>query len=786
MPSVIASMTGVRIKSDFFTAAPTFELFPLNQRAALLYGRNGCGKSTVAQGFREYIEPVEPRRVELSPMASSIKIDAPSGHKGKFFVFDEDYVAKRIRVKADGLDAIVLFGEQIELDEQIAKTEAEITVKRDELDRQEKECAKFNATTNVIAPDYWQNQIRTELKNDTGWANNGARIKGQKQNLSVTDEVIERIGQLSPARTQAELQGEFDRRYAQFTTTAKTTATVPTPILPISITGDMGQQATELLSKVVPRPQWNEREQKIFNLLGGQGLDTAKLFLSNAETTICNKCLQPVSEEYRITVLHELDCLLNRDVEEFREALREMLLPEALNTAYEAYRELTTYSAVRDCLDIYITTVSAHNAAVKTKIDNPFDPQEYNITIGVMATNEALNQALIALEADRVNYNRIISQRDEVVTELMTLNDSLAHHAIKGMYGSLHTQRETKTAADKRLVQQKTMLQSLIDHKERLVAQQNNFVIAADKINQSLEYIFCCKRRLKLVLGDNKQYHLKVKGRAVPPSKVSCGERNALALSYFFTEIANNTNVSAVYADEVFLVIDDPVSSFDFENRIGVQSLLRWKLGQVLEGCATSKILIMTHDIGTAFDLEKGLKEIKDRLKNAKPADYQLLRLEDDTVTKLHDNQRNEYTLMLGRIFEYAKTGVDDGLVIGNIMRRVLEAFATFSYKAGIDNISSKDSILSILPGSLREYFKNRMYRLVLHGESHSMERILSMKDYDFSFLLSEEEKKRTARDILCFMYLLNKHHVLSHLPLSSEPDITGWISNISPTPCVE
>lgn len=60
------------------------------------------------------------------------------------------------------------------------------------------------------------------------------------------------------------------------------------------------------------------------------------------------------------------------------------------------------------------------------------------------------------------------------------------------------------------------------------------------------------------------------------------------------------------------------------------------------------------------------------------------------------------------------------------------------------------------------------------------------MKDYGFASLLSEDEKKRTARDILCFIYLLNKQHVLSHLPLSAEPDITGWIANIGQTTCVK
>lgn len=787
MPSVIESMTGVNIKSDYFNTAPTFELFPPRHRAALLYGKNGCGKTTMAQGFREYIEPVTPPKVELSPRANGTRIPAAPGQSGKFFVFDEDYVSKHIRVKEDGLDAIVLFGEQIDLEEQIAKVETDITAKQAEVDRQITECAKFTTATDVNAPDYWQTQIRNELKKDTGWAGKGSKIKGKRQNLSVTDDVIERIGQLAPAKPQAELQEEFDRRYAQFTAVDSTATTLPTAILPISIVGDKGQQATELLAKVVARPQWTEREQKIFDLLGGQGLDTAKVFLSNTETTICNQCLQPISEEYRIAVLHELDCLLNRDVEEFKDELRKLIIPETSNTAYETYRELASYNAVRDPLDAYIEAVNAHNAVVKAKIDNPFDPQEYNTAIGVMAANEAVNQALTALEADRANYNRTVSQRGKVVTELLDLNDALAHYTIKGMYGSLKTQRTAKTAADTLLRQKRTKLQALNAHKAQLDAQRKNFKLAADEINHSLEYIFYCKGRLTLELGDDEQYHLKVNGHTVAPSKVSCGERNALALSYFFTEIASNTNASVAYADEVFLVIDDPVSSFDFENRIGVQSLLRWKLGQVLEGCGSSKVLIMTHDIGTAFDLEKGLKEIKERLKGtAKSADYQLLRLEDCTVSKLTDNQRNEYTLLLGRIFEYAKTGVGDGLVIGNIMRRVLEAFATFSYKEGIEKISSKDSILAILPESQREYFKNLMYRLVLHGESHSMEYIQSMKDYGFSSLLSEDEKKRTARDILCFIYLLNKQHILSHLPFSAEPDITGWISNIVQMTCVK
>ena len=86
--STISSMTGVVIKSPFFDVPSTLELFPTHpdvlkkpnspkkNRVALLYGANGSGKSTIAQGFREYRESVNPRTVELIPSAgeSIIKI----------------------------------------------------------------------------------------------------------------------------------------------------------------------------------------------------------------------------------------------------------------------------------------------------------------------------------------------------------------------------------------------------------------------------------------------------------------------------------------------------------------------------------------------------------------------------------------------------------------------------------------------------------------------------------------------------------------------------------------
>lgn len=116
-------------------------------------------------------------------------------------------------------------------------------------------------------------------------------------------------------------------------------------------------------------------------------------------------------------------------------------------------------------------------------------------------------------------------------------------------------------------------------------------------------------------------------------------------------------------------------------------------------------------------------------------------------------------------------------------MRQTLEAFSTFEFKKGIDKISTDDDVLSLLGrAEYGVYFKNLMYRLVLHGGSHKEDQVKSMKDLNFFTLISDQEKKRTAKDILCFIYLLNKAHLLSHLKdadSDAEAKLDSWCEDI-------
>ena len=78
-------------------------------------------------------------------------------------------------------------------------------------------------------------------------------------------------------------------------------------------------------------------------------------------------------------------------------------------------------------------------------------------------------------------------------------------------------------------------------------------------------------------------------------------------------------------------------------------------------------------------------------------------------------------------------------------------------------------------------YFEHLMYRLVLHGGSHSSDNIKALGSMDFFDYISSDEKKRTAKDVLCFLYSLNPIHILKHLSQRADVQntIEKWLSDI-------
>ena len=61
------------------------------------------------------------------------------------------------------------------------------------------------------------------------------------------------------------------------------------------------------------------------------------------------------------------------------------------------------------------------------------------------------------------------------------------------------------------------------------------------------------------------------------------------------------------------------------------------------------------------------------------------------------------------------------------------------------------------------------------------LERTNSLEDMDYLDFLSDNERRRTAQEVICFIYLLNKPHVLAHLEgkKNVEVNIRKWCADI-------
>lgn len=103
---------------------------------ALLYGRNGSGKSTIARAFRKIAgEKEESITNAVLCYENGNEIQLSDEEKKNIYVFDQKFIDENIRIEDDGLDTIVMLGSQVELDKKIKKLEDTIFAKKEELNQ---------------------------------------------------------------------------------------------------------------------------------------------------------------------------------------------------------------------------------------------------------------------------------------------------------------------------------------------------------------------------------------------------------------------------------------------------------------------------------------------------------------------------------------------------------------------------------------------------------------------------------------------------------------------------
>ncbi len=190
---------------------------------------------------------------------------------------------------------------------------------------------------------------------------------------------------------------------------------------------------------------------------------------------------------------------------------------------------------------------------------------------------------------------------------------------------------------------------------------------------------------LKLILcEDKKNYvleHAKERDCQLTLEDISEGEKNLLALLFFYFELYNDNKQEILKPEIQLIIIDDPISSLDDANRFYVLELMK----KVYE--ASTQVFLLTHSWGDYCELS-----YKYRDNSNEKLDTLFLEVYKDNASRSQIREISKAEKPYKKLFQeiYAFANNDnipteaECYHIPNSMRRVFEEFLSFKFNGNI------------------------------------------------------------------------------------------------------
>ncbi len=754
----------LNIKGGYFKNCVSLEI--LKHRFNLIYGRNGSGKTSISSAIDEYRKDDEELEGKKREFEVSFNEELDISQKKRIFVFNEEFVNKKVKLdSSDGLATIVMLGEIATIQTQINDLKEKSKPINNDFDSLEKQKNTFDDDNAEISPNFKFRSLKESLSE---WAQSDSLLRGNRRNTSINPDTINDIkssaGEYDSNFDVVKMQNEYDANLALYN--ASSSGDKITWYYTKIEFHEIAERLFLLLNKIIEKPETTERDKIIINLLTNHSdshfVNEAKIRFGNDDVTSCPLCMREITKEEKSDLLMRINNLLSKDVELYQNKLTDM--KQKFSDVELNLTSLgTMFGEEKVSAEFALTQLNQDLKLIRILIDNKNNDvyREEKIDFNIDEFDKKVNKyndSLKAIYEKVIEFNENIQHHDDKKIALIEQNKRLVYHKKKCLFDNYYSAQIAKNEINDKYIAKKTEKEKYEQDIKNLEQQKKMVSIAQDVINKYLSYVFYDKDRMSLKAGDNA-YSLLVNGNAITPDKVSVGERNIIGLCYFFASMFEGKEKGHEFDDEMLVVIDDPISSFDFENKVGVASLIRLVCSMIFDKNENSKILILSHDLQTIFNLNKVRDDVDSTMKCELP-----LELVCKNIIKMKNSQRNEYTKMLNDIYDFASGATDEkSLAVGNEMRKVLEAYSSFIYRMPMDKAFHDKDILAIIPSDKRDYYENFMFRLVLNGTSHEEESVYSLSSlYEYYTI---EEKRRTAKCFLLMLYYINKSHLLDYLP---------------------
>lgn len=743
------NIAGIEIENGKFEFRTTLDLFKRKKgvdNLSIIYAKNGEGKSTIAKSIYDYANNDKECIDFINKDGEKLLFDEDD--KNSICVYDEAYIEKTVKFKSDGLDTIVLLGKNVYYDAQKEKLNKEIKTNLEDIEENKKNLSKCEQE--LLKLEDTRKDILKE-----GWAERGKKINDSSKKLAVRQSSINKILASCKSKYDDEITDDkFNELLEEYHKINETSSLFEDLCIKLSKYDD--EKLKELLSKKFNAIS-DISDNDLFNIENIQ-----KLLNNNEE--VCPLCLQKITDKYKIELKKRLHDQFGNDIDIYQNKLRKVKIDiyaeekkiEEISRKYSSFFDDEIHLINNKFIKLKEEYQNI-NKLIDTKCKKPQRELSDDLNHKLLVFNQ--NYSDCQNEIDKLSntikkVNNKIKEKNDLRNKLVTLNNKLSYKDIEEITKNI----EAKEAEKKEYSREITRLENSNINKRNEITKyeekEENVDLAINLINESLRYIFLSEKRLNIKYNSKlKNYVIVSKGAEVSPRSISTGEKNIIALAYFFADIHKKRQLDN--NENYFLVIDDPVSSFDSNNKFGIISFLDAKLKEYC-GNRNNKILILTHDYQVINNLFKGYKEMC------------RLELKNNKIVKLPEISSSSYSVMMSKLYDYLNDDLNDDaeLYIGNIARKVFNAYSSFNYRCSIDELINDEDILSkgIFNDKERKYFKSRRYLVLLNPLSHTEDRAKLMDDPDFNAEYSNFDIKLSIRNILIYIYKLSPDYVIKNI----------------------
>lgn len=768
----VETFVGIEIKGpddgvrdlNFFIKKNKKEEWEKPSQTSIVYGRNGAGKSTIGQSFLNASEDLKTKHFTDGQIVTR----ASQGEFDNVHVFNDQYIADNLHIEASELGSIVLLGDQVDLQVEIDKTRELLDASTEKLGKWkglEEETKKQSERAN--------DEVRKKLKIPDGWAARQSRIEGLKQNKKVGDEVVAQIckefnwksDEVSLQDLNEKFKAALDG-YLKASGDGKESWSRPVVEVPFNL-----NEVKQLLATYDTPPTSASNSLLTMRLMKSdksiQDLQSLIKLMQKHDVDYCSTCAQDLSVTYKedivVAALELLEDLSGSDV-----------ATQARMTKRESETLLSTPQIVKiptdlrerleKTIDLLNEEVEKVNSLLNQKADTPNRVIDFS--------SDDLENLVFQVNAGYAEIEHLVEKYNHSVNALVKIREDLdssnLQMAAVEVYPFLFESVKKYShfaEAEKQVKRYKRLEDRYLEELRQLQVKQRNEVHAVHKINYFLSIILG-EGRLEL-RAEESGYSSWSAGRSVLPKRLSTGEKNILGLCYFFIDAARGERFEDSLGSEQLLILDDPISSFDIDNKYGVMAFLVHIAKQHIYPGTKTKILLLSHDISAAYDLSKAFSG----LTNAPGIEAEY---EDGAVVSRKFDQVDVYKGLIGKMYKVAYGGTEVSEISSNDVRRVYEAFIRFELDDNPTDAASRRLVREFFKGlgtHHEEFLDRYLARIFIHPGSHSASNVLAF-DYYLRPGLTGGGARRFIRETLCFIHLLSPLHIAANIGVKDNEKI--------------